>query len=204
MYRIPDIFTWLPAPLLIFRMKHCDNNSVFITFDDGPDPGSTFEILKTLDMLDVKASFFLSGKNAEAYPEIVEQIRIKQHAVHLHGYDHSKFRNYTRDSLFRSLDKCYDLLKSRYIRPPYGRIPLKYVLSLKRNGFRIIMWNVDPQDYNKDEINPGKLLSLIRKIRKGDIILLHDKPQNLDKTHTLISHITTCLKDKGFTFSTIV
>ena len=204
MYRIPDFLAWLLSPFITFRLRNGDISNVFLTFDDGPDPGSTPEIVAALDKCGVKASFFITGSQAESFPDLVDIIRNKGHAIHMHGYQHKKIRNFSKAEFFNDLKTCHNLLKSKYLRPPYGKIPLRFIMSLKRKGFRIILWNVDPQDYKPDEINTEKLSSLLRKIRKGDIILLHDKPRTNEKTILLIYHITNFLKSKGVTFSTII
>jgi len=174
---------------------------VYFTFDDGPNPHNTKVLLQHLAHHQIKASFFLTGDKAFKYPELVEEIKSQGHAVCSHGWYHRTYRmtplSHANEQLFRSLK----LLETNYYRPPYGKIDPFSLYRLRKAGVKTILWNVDPKDYDPQETQETMIIRLSKRIRPGDIILLHDNPQNIDYTLKSIDHIISEIIPKGFSFS---
>lgn len=154
---------------------------VMITFDDGPDPVRTPQILNLLDKYEAKAIFFLIGKKAEAHPEIAAMITKKGHEVGSHSYRHG----YTFDLL--SVAKVKEDLalaekaikratgsKVRWFRPPYGITNPNIAEALEFFPYQVLGWNIRSLDTVIRD--PKKLTArVLKKLKPGSIILFHDQ-----------------------------
>ena len=159
-------------PEAAFRIK-TPGRSLCLTFDDGPDPGSTTRILGILKKHDVKAIFFCNGRKAERHPDLIDLIKTEGHLIGNHGYNHlngwkTSLKKYaddiTRAAPFTSLD---------LFRPPFGRLTLPQYNLLKKN-YRIYFWDVMPYDFDDSFGAENSLRILKKKIRSGSVIVLHD------------------------------
>ncbi|MBK8291136.1 MAG: polysaccharide deacetylase family protein [Flammeovirgaceae bacterium] len=181
-FRTPAI---LPAlfPKLEWRIK-TNKKEIFLTFDDGPIPGPTEFVLETLKEFAAKATFFCIGDNVAKHPKIFSQIIEDGHSVGNHTFNHLKGWNYTTEEYLTNVEACARQLKSAVIsplstvdrclfRPPYGRITLDQIKNLKTN-YRIIMWDVLSQDYNKSISEAKCLAGTINATRHGSIAVFHD------------------------------
>jgi peptidoglycan/xylan/chitin deacetylase (PgdA/CDA1 family) len=154
---------------------------VALTFDDGPDPVLTRQILSILKEHNIYVTFFLSGPNIEKSPDIVKEIYKAGHVLGNHGYEHVSAENLSPDELISGFEKTDNLIRElsegkavNFYRPPYG-IPTKSYLGWinKKNKFTV-HWSLDSYDY-RDEISTDQIAGmLLRDIQNGDILLFHD------------------------------
>jgi len=155
-------------------------NYISITFDDGPNPDFTPKILSLLKKNDAKATFFLIGKNAEKYPEIVRQIIDEGHTVGNHSYSHSKnFGFFSSEKVSAELYQTNSILKEitgkeiKMFRPPFGVTNPNVKNALKKTGHFSIGWS--KRSLDTTILSEEKILKRITSnLKKGDIILLHD------------------------------
>jgi peptidoglycan/xylan/chitin deacetylase (PgdA/CDA1 family) len=164
-------------PQAVLRFRTTEKEAC-LTFDDGPDPLSTPQILEALDKHKIKAIFFCSGIQAGKYPDLMERIIIGGHVTGNHGYRHlNGFRHtlkeYTGDVMKASADTS-----SFLFRPPYGFLRPRQYLRLKRD-FRIILWDVMAYDFDPGFGIANMSEVLRKKVRPGSIIVLHDKPSSM-------------------------
>ncbi len=158
-------------------------NSVSITFDDGPNPEFTPKVLSLLKKYEVKACFFLIGKNAGKYPELVNQILAEGHIIGNHSYSHSKnFGFFTSEKITSELNKTKDLLKqitgkeTLLFRPPFGVTNPNIKKALKTTHYQSIGWS--KRSLDTTNISQEKILNRITaNLQKGDVILLHDSSE---------------------------
>ena len=162
---------WLYSGAL-FRLKRSEK-VLCLTFDDGPDPGSTPELLDILNNYNIKAFFFCDGKAAEKYPELVRKIIIKGHGIGNHGYNHLNGWKTSTAEYCNDINRASQFTSDNLFRPPYGRIRFKQFRQLSRQ-FRIIFWDVMPYDFDKSFGAERSLAVLNKKLRPGSIIVLHD------------------------------
>ncbi len=186
---------WL-YPDAIFRIRTNDK-LLWLTFDDGPDPGSTLQLLDILGRHKIKAAFFCNGRAAQKYPELVTRIKTEGHIVGNHGYDHpdgwrTSLKNYIDD-----VDSAAIYTSSSLFRPPYGHLRIAQYRELRRR-YKIVFWDTMPYDFDKSLGASGSLKILLRKMRAGSVIVLHDKPDS-SVTIFLEEFIITVLK-KGYRF----
>lgn len=158
----------------VFRIS-TDEKVLCLTFDDGPNPDSTFKILNILDKYQVKAIFFLTGINVENYPGIKETIVAGGHQIGNHGYRHMSGWSTSYKKYTGNISKAAVLIPSGFYRPPYGRLtPGQYHYIL--NYYTLVLWDLMPYDFSKS-FSAGKCLKILKeKIRPGSIIVLHDSP----------------------------
>ena len=160
-------------PTMLWKVD--TKESIYLTFDDGPTPRITEQILDILDNYDAKATFFCLGNNAELYPDLVEEILRRGHAIGNHSYNHTRGWLTTTDNYMASAYKAGQFLPyTRLFRPPYGRIAVREVRRMRSQGWRVVMWNNISEDYDL-RISPQRgAQKVTRHIHPGNIIVFHD------------------------------
>lgn len=192
----PCFIAPLIYPEALFRVR-TSQKILFLTFDDGPDPESTPVILNILDRMNVKTLFFCSGKAAERYPELAEQIRQRGHITGNHGYQHLNGWKTPASDYLSNAERASEFTSDSLFRPPYGKIRISQYRKLKKS-FRIIFWDVMAYDFDKSFGAERSLRLLNRKIRPGSVIVLHDTPVSTCRFF-LEEFIETALK-RGYRF----
>ncbi len=159
-------------PNLIWNIK-TSAKEIFLTFDDGPHPDITPEVLDILDQFDAKATFFCVGENVKKYYETYRMILDKGHKTGNHTFNHCNGWKTPAVEYYENIEKCTEVVDSHLFRPPYGRIKPMHIPYLKMQ-FQIIMWSVLSGDYN-NKVSPEKCLEKsIRYTRPGSIVVFHD------------------------------
>ena len=158
-------------PDLIWQIE--DDRGVYITFDDGPTPGVTEWILKTLKRYDAKATFFVLGKNVERYPDLYEKILADGHIVGNHTYSHQKGFGMSLEDYLEDIDFASYSVQSNLFRPPYARITPSQLRAVAQR-YKIVMWSIVSRDYNRNISRERCLKGVLPHIKAGAIILFHD------------------------------
>nr|WP_243526655.1 polysaccharide deacetylase family protein [Bacillus pseudomycoides] len=183
----------------------------YLTFDDGPGK-YTSELLDILKQHDVKATFFLTGKNVKAYPDLVKREKIEGHYVGMHSMTHDFKKLYTNGDYVNEMKTNQSLIadfigeKPQLTRPPYGSMPgLNEALrnQVAEGGFKVWDWTIDSLDwkYNNLPIEAASLSIaqnvLVSATRSKEVILMHDiNPQAVAAVPAIIKG----LKEKGYEF----
>ncbi len=158
-----------------------DSNAIYLTFDDGPMPEVTSWVLDLLKQFNAKATFFCVGDNAQKYPGLLKRIMDEGHAIGNHTYNHLNGWKTNDKEYFRNIQMATNVLPTKLLRPPYGRLKPSQ-LKVLRKRYHIIMWSVLTQDYDQ-KISPEQCLENAMNARNGDIVLFHDSikaRQNLE------------------------
>ena len=157
----------------VLWQKKTSSKLIYLTFDDGPVPEVTPQVLDILDKYGWKATFFCVGENVKKHPEIYNDIRSRGHKTANHTYNHIKGFSYNTAEYLSNVEKASKLISSNLFRPPHGQITYKQIGALKRD-YRIIMWDVITHDYNK-KLTPEQVFSNIKNnLRNGSIVVFHD------------------------------
>jgi peptidoglycan/xylan/chitin deacetylase (PgdA/CDA1 family) len=166
-------------PEALFRIKTTEK-VLYLTFDDGPDPLSTPQLLDILTKYNISTIFFCSGVAAEKYPELIDLIRKGGHQTGNHGYSHPD--GWKTDSLtyINDVNRAACLTSDKIFRPPFGRITFRQKRLLKL--FKIVFWDIMAYDFDHSFGSEKSLNILKRKIRPGSIIVLHDNAASYAKT----------------------
>lgn len=176
-------------------------NTIYLTFDDGPIPEVTPMVLDVLGTYQAKATFFCVGANAERNPALLHRIREEGHAVGNHTHNHLDGWK-TRDKLyFRNISRAQHILRTTLFRPPYGRITPSQ-LRILRNHYRIIMWSVLTQDYNRS-LSAEKCLQNSLKAGDGNIVVFHDSIKAVKNLEYALPRFLDHYSGKGYNFSVI-
>jgi peptidoglycan/xylan/chitin deacetylase (PgdA/CDA1 family) len=177
--KTPKIFEWLFPRILWRRTKEA--KSVYLTFDDGPDPGSTPFILELLEEFDARASFFCLGEQVEKHPELLDEIRERGHGVGTHGFQHLSGWTSSTKSYVDNVYKTKQRITSPLFRPPYGRLTWKQYKMI-RSHYQVVMWSRMPGDFEAKKGKAAMEKEAQKKVKPGEIIVLHDRPDCLENT----------------------
>jgi len=201
--RFPDILVLSAAPT---------ENTVALTFDDGPDPRFTPQILDLLAEHDIKATFFVTGARAEAYPELLQRIVNEGHIVGNHTYGHPNLvESSDMDTLETEVLRTEEIInaivgyRTKLFRAPYGFLYDELLEQLGSMDYTVVGWSVDSLDWREDP--PEDIAyNVISNIHPGAIILMHDGAGDTgDRTNTIeaLRQIIPNLKDQGLEFETV-
>lgn len=183
---------WIKTPAVMGQLfsdawwRRSDGH-YYLTFDDGPHPETTPFILETLAAFRAEATFFCTGRAAEAYPELLECIRGAGHTVGNHSYSHPHGWKTPLKEYLDDVARADAVLKSRLFRPPYGKLTWGQYQALKAD-FQIVMWSVMPHDYLEALPSATVLDRLKRHTGPGEIAVLHENDRSA-------AHITSILPD---------
>lgn len=175
---------------------------IALTFDDGPHPRYTEQLLDGLKERNVVATFFVTGENAQNYPNIIRREQEEGHLIGNHTYSHIQLTSGNRETFREELVKTNEILenitgeKVSFVRPPYGSWDKSFEKEL--NMFPVL-WNIDPLDWcsHNAECIAAKV---VEKAGDGDIILMHDY---YDTSVTAALEVVDVLQKRGFQFVTV-
>jgi peptidoglycan/xylan/chitin deacetylase (PgdA/CDA1 family) len=178
---------------------------VALTFDDGPDPAATPSLLEILRRHRIKAAFFPIGAKTRDYPEIIKQIDQEGHILGNHSYRHAWWTNLLisrgLDREIRMAQEAIDAAIGKapaYFRPPMGLTNPHLRRVLKKHGLWVVGWDVRPFDTTASA--EKVIRRVLRKIRNGSIIALHDTGRSPTGLTRLIDELVTKIKEREYTF----
>lgn len=188
-------------PELTWRILS-NEKSLFLTFDDGPTPGVTDWVLDKLKEYNAKATFFCIGRNVMKYPMLFRRLRKEGHSIGNHTFDHKKGWTAGNYDYIRNVMKCHEIVPTDLFRPPYGRIK-KVQIKLLLGKFRIIMWDVLSEDYNR-KISPEKCFqNVVKQANAGSIIVFHDSLKAERNVKETLPRLLAHYQNLGFNFKAI-
>jgi peptidoglycan/xylan/chitin deacetylase (PgdA/CDA1 family) len=154
--------------------------TISLTFDDGPHPIHTADVLAELDRWKLTATFFVIGQHAAAHPALIEQIIQAGHAVGNHTWTHSEPQSISSRLFDEEVVQTSTLLSERFgimprfMRPPKGELTFRKTLGLWCRGYTVALWSVDPRDYRIETATEALTISQRTDWSHGDVVLLHD------------------------------
>lgn len=152
---------------------------ISLSYDDGPGPRLTGRIASLLGLFEVRATFFLLGRNAETYPELVDMLAGAGHELACHSYAHLNAWKVSPWRAARDIDDGYRSL-SRWVkpnalfRPPYGKYTPFTLLQVRRRGARMVRWTHDSGDTWERGTPPVEQVVSNVERDGGGIVLMHD------------------------------
>ena len=181
---------------------------IALTFDDGPHPYRTREILDILDDYGIKATFFVVGQNAELYPELVEEEYSRGHEIGNHSYDHTdmKLQSYEQicDEIDRTERAVYEIIENRtkILRPPGGLIGNQLMKAAADEDYKVVCWSVDTRDWAHTKVDEI-VSNIMSNVENGDIILFHDYISGESPTPEALRIVIPRLIEEGYGFVTV-
>lgn len=173
-----------------------DRPFVALTFDDGPHPTHTPQVLDVLDRFGAKATFFCVGERLREHPRIVDEMIRRGHEVANHSMTHAEFAGLGYDGIAREFDEVNalrdaggrPLVSSGFVRPPKGVINAGVLRYCSARHVHIAYWNRDPKDYATHSVGEAMTGFDQQPLVAGDIVLLHDKmPHSAELVEALLS-----------------
>jgi peptidoglycan/xylan/chitin deacetylase (PgdA/CDA1 family) len=162
---------------LLWRAK-TDRKVVALTFDDGPGPEHTAQLLDVLKHAKVRASFAVIGRNAARLPDLVRREHAEGHEILNHTWDHADLSMHEYEDCKRKLARTDELIASltgapsRVIRPPYGRMSGNFLQYAAQTGQRLVLW--DQRLLEDDFDAAGVADNIVGNLRPGTVVLCHD------------------------------
>lgn len=179
---------------------------VALTFDDGPWPGATDRVLAILRRLHVPATFFMVGRQIEAYPGVVRRVAAAGHEIGNHTFDHPEgFAGLTDARIAAEMSDTNALLAELGVvptsfRPSGGSYDEAVVTAARAQGMRTVLWDIDPRDWVAGESPKLIVSTVLRKVRPGSIVLLHDGGGDARHTIEALPDLIRGLRHRGYRF----
>lgn len=185
-------------PSLLWKMPKGEKK-IYITFDDGPHPTITPQVLKILKNFNAKATFFCIGNNVKKYKDTFDMIVEDGHSVGGHTYNHEKGWNTRNENYIDSVNKTQQLIKSSLFRPPHGRIKSSQIRQLK-NHYKLVAWTVITYDWDKSLSPEDCFNNVIKNASDGSIVVFHDSEKAVKNMIPALTKVLEYYSDKGFAF----
>ena len=199
---------WIEQPPLLYRLlfsealwrlKHRDSKSVYLTFDDGPVPEETPWVLDLLDREGIKATFFMVGDNVRKYPELFEEVKRRGHSYGNHTMHHLQGLKESNATYFRDITEASQLIDSTLFRPPHGIIWPGQARLINRH-YNVVMYDLVTRDYSRRLTGEQVLENVKRYTRNGSIIVFHDSVKAHRNMRFALPRAITWLKEQGYEF----
>lgn len=201
LYQFP---TWLQRLYggVVWRMNP-SSKVVYLTFDDGPIPECTPQVLDILAHYGVKATFFMVGENVDRYPDLLSRVQEEGHAIGNHTYHHLKGYKTCTDIYLQDVAIANNILQTHRFRPPHGRMTYSQKRQLLKDGNTIYLWDVLTHDYNPCYSVEKMLWVVKRYTRNGSIIVMHDSLKSMDRMLKLLPLLIEWLHQEGYQCETL-
>lgn len=179
-----------------------ETKKIALTFDDGPHPVYTEQMLEVLEEAQVPATFFLLGQNIEGHEELVKEIAEKGHLIGNHTFHHVQITGLPKEKACEEIEETSQLIEeltgkgTEYVRPPFGTWNEGLESSL---DLIPVMWTIDTLDWTTQNVD-SIVEHVVKNVGENDIILMHDSYQS---TVEATERIIKLLKSEGFEFVTV-
>ena len=193
---------------IIYKSVSASDKVVALSFDDGPHKTQTDAVLDVLKKHNIKATFFVIGKNARENPEVLRRIADEGHEIGNHTYSHSLKKKVSEKVIEEEITKNEETilelceLQTRLLRPPGGRVDSNLLKIAERLDYKIILWDVDTRDWAHTPTD-RIVDNVLKNTQNGSIILFHDYVFGNSDTAIALDTVITELTKKGFNFVTV-
>jgi peptidoglycan/xylan/chitin deacetylase (PgdA/CDA1 family) len=198
--KIPGVLKKL-FPAITWEIR-TEEPVLYLTFDDGPTPVITDQVLSILGKYDAKATFFCIGRNVERHPDVYQNVIRAGHSTGNHTYSHLKGW-YTPDNEYYSdIQLAARFITSGLYRPAYGMITPAQLKHLHAS-YRVILWDVMSYDFAYNTSPQQCLENVIRHSRPGSIVVFHDSLKASEKVLYALPKVLEYFGEKGYKFKAI-
>ena len=194
---------------------HCSSPAIALTFDDGPHPEYTPQLLEVLNTYNIPASFFWLGACVDQAPAVAQTVYEQGYWIGLHGYNHRAFPKLTPAALKQSLEQTQNAIAQAChldlayvqqhvtdVRPPNGFFTPQTLNLLKNWGYRPVMWSVVPEDWERPGISIVTQ-RVLKQVQQGSLIVLHDGYFGGADVAATVSELIPLLLQLGYHFVTV-
>ncbi len=211
-YPATDYYVRWIAPGVIRRGRKDPRPKICLTFDDGPNPETTPQILDLLKERAVPAVFFLVGQRAATYPALVQRMVAEGHEIGLHTHQHTHAYGLLASQSIKTIGEGWKVLsrisgvKLRWFRPPWGACNLFQYFAARQLNLQLVLWSANAQDWQARTGVAGILRRLKKRVRPGSVIVLHDaggEPGAPANTVAALPEFISYCKERGWQFATL-
>ena len=189
-----------------YKSFNVEGNYIAMTFDDGPNPETTPQLLQMLRERNIKATFFVLGNMVAKHPEVLKMIADEGHEIGSHSWSHPQLTRISQAAVDKELGNTSEAIfqvtgkKPIYLRPPYGSMkPTLRTYIEDKYGLTIVNWAVDPNDW-KNRNSQAVYDAIMAQVKPGAIVLAHDI---YPTTVAAMPRVLDDLIAKGYKFGTI-
>ena len=199
-------------PHAIWRMDP-SAKAVYLTFDDGPIPEATPYVLEVLAHYGIKATFFMVGDNVRKHPDVFRQVVAEGHRIGNHTFNHIGGFRWLSWKYLENTQKANDIMQTTMeqagvkperpldlFRPPHGWMRTLQYRAIRRQGYRIIMWDLVTRDYSRRLTAEEVLENVKLYARNGSIITFHDSLRSIEKLRQILPAALEWLLAQGYEF----
>jgi peptidoglycan/xylan/chitin deacetylase (PgdA/CDA1 family) len=178
---------------------------VYLTFDDGPIPPYTHEMLQLLSKYGAQATFFVLGQNVERFPELIEEAHEAGHVLGNHTYNHTSLAGISKEDFDSQVQRTAEALgdwAAPCLRPPFGATDAFTRVYAAELGYSVVLWNIDTLDWSR----PGTqaiISTILQQVYPEAIVLMHDGGGDREQTVSALETILQQLQARGYTFHSV-
>ena len=182
-----------------------DGDVVYLTFDDGPNPEYTPQMLDVLARYDARATFFVVGRLAQAYPDIIQRIAAEGHTIANHTWRHEDLAGLSREAFDETISRTQAVLgdlAAPCLRPPYGSMDAYTREWAASHGLTLLTWDASPADWLRP---PAEEIAdyIVKWARPGIVMLLHDGGGDRSRTVQGVDMALERLADRGLRYEPV-
>ena len=195
-------------PIGVYHNHENDANMIALTFDDGPHPKYTMEILEILEEYDIPATFFFVGENVSYYQETAREVAKRGHEIGNHTYSHPCVNKQSQAAFREELTRCEEIIQRvvgvhpKLFRPPQGSWNTRVYEIARERDYSVILWDLDTLDWAH---TPSENISnyILENVKSGNIILMHDYHSGGCTTMDALRMFIPNLIEQGYRFVTV-
>lgn len=187
-----------------------DRKVIALTFDDGPSPKYTPEILDTLKKYHAKATFFVVGQQVLLYPKLTKRIEDEGNELANHTYSHPSFYRLSKEQIREQIQEAEEAIhsvtnvKPSLFRPTGGYYNEKIIDTARGEGYTVVLWSWDQDTKDWSKPGVGKIVkNVLTHASNGDIVLFHDRIRGRSQTVEALKIILSKLEARGYRFVTV-
>lgn len=192
----------------VYRCHTNACNKIALTFDDGPHEKYTAQILTILERYGAKATFFVVGSNAAAYPELLQRAHAAGCEIGNHTMEHVALGQIEMQRLQHQVLRCEQIIEEIcdqrpvWFRPPQGYCTAQISSLADALDYRVALWRIDTEDW-KHRSTEAICQTVLSQIQSGDIVLLHDFIGGESHTVQAVERLVPALQQRGFVLVTL-
>jgi peptidoglycan/xylan/chitin deacetylase (PgdA/CDA1 family) len=205
----PNMNKWKNEQIVVTEVK-TDRKAVALTFDDGPDPTNTPVLLDILKKHNVPATFFVTGIHSQEYPALVQRMALEDHEIGNHSYSHPDFNHKSNKFILNEIRKTNKIIykltgkQPVFFRPPGGYLSFDMVDLIRKEEMIIAYWTYQQDSKDWANTSASRIADhVIKNIKPGQIIILHDGCPNGLQTAKAVDTIIAKLSIQGYEFLTL-
>lgn len=203
-YKFPK---WLkrfyPGAIWDFFLSDDSSKTIYLTFDDGPNPYTTDWILDLLNKHHAKATFFCLGKNVETNPHLFNKLLASDHQIGNHTYNHLNGLHVNTESYIKDVEKAQAIIPSMLFRPPYGRMKPKQHKILSEKGFKTIFWSHITYDFDASLTSTKRIEMTLKRVKNNSIVVFHDSSKAFPQLEQELPFLIEKWRGEGYKFQVL-